>query len=58
MGQPSVTKELRRRRSRRRKLNKFRKLLATAAGEFDKKKIWQKVIKIAPWLSMKDFIGG
>lgn len=49
-------KELRRKRKRREKLRKLRKEYIGAKTQAEKDLIWKKVIKIAPWLSLEEFL--
>ncbi len=48
--------EIRRRRKRKEKLEKLRKKYQEAKAEEEKRKILEKVSKIAPWLSQEEFL--
>jgi len=49
-------KDVKKRRKRREKLSKLREKYALAKGEEEKEKILDKVKRIAPWLSVEEFI--
>ena len=49
--------KIRQKQKRRAKLAKLRKKYTEADFEGDKEKIWEKVLKIAPWLNKKEFLG-
>ncbi|MFN7088671.1 MAG: DUF6800 family protein [Candidatus Paceibacteria bacterium] len=48
--------ELRRRRKRKEKLRKLRKKYLEAKTQAEKNLIWEKVGRIAPWLSIDEFL--
>ncbi|MDR5693808.1 MAG: hypothetical protein QN198_00130 [Armatimonadota bacterium] len=49
-------RELRRRRHRKEKLRKLRKKYTSAQSEAERQAIWAKVQKIAPWLTLQEFL--
>ncbi|MCS7163881.1 MAG: DUF6800 family protein [Thermodesulfovibrio sp.] len=56
MSKRLVEKELRKRRLRREKLRKLREKFKMAKTEEEKKKILEKVSKIAPTVKIEEFI--
>jgi hypothetical protein len=49
-------RELRRRRHRKEKLRKLRKKYVAAQSEEERRAIWTKVQRIAPWLTLEQFL--
>lgn len=49
-------RELRRRRHRKEKLRKLRRKYVAAQSEEERRAIWAKVQRIAPWLTLEQFL--
>ena len=48
--------EIKKKRKRREKLKKLRGLYSQAKGEKEKEKIFEKALKISPWLTKEEFL--
>ena len=48
--------EIKKKRKRREKLKKLRGLYSQAKGEKEKDKIFEKALKISPWLTKEEFL--
>ena len=47
---------IRQKQQRKAKLKKLRQRYAAAKDTIEKEQIWQKVVKIAPWLTKEQFL--
>jgi hypothetical protein len=55
MGAPSTREEIRRRRTRREKIDLLRRRYAKAGSEADRDALWAKARKVAPQISYEEF---
>lgn len=56
VGKGALKSRIHKRKVRRQKLHKLRQKYQEAANEAEKKRITEKVAKIAPWLTEEEFL--
>jgi hypothetical protein len=56
MSKPTRRKTIRRQRKRRQKIKKLREKYLAASNETERQAILEKVKKVSPWLSKKEFL--